>query len=340
MASHRTTPGLTLMLASLLACLLTLPAVAGAKTVLKLGTLAPDGSSPLKVLKAFTKDVAKATNNEVVFKVYPQTKGDELTILKYLKANKLQAAGFTGMGLGKILPEIRVMETPLLFRNYAELDYVMEKMWPYFVEKFDEKGYKLLARAEAGFVNVYSNKPVRSPEDLRGIKLWAWEGDPVSKALAEAYGIVPTYLSLPDVLTALQTNRIDACYAPPFGALQLQWYTKVKYMMDVPLVDAIGAVVVTRKAFDKLAPEHQAILVAKSVKASKLMLRYVRKDNEKSLKKMIASGIEVVPVTAENRKLLEEGAAKAKAKLVGTLYSQALLDRVEGLVAEYRATHK
>ncbi len=64
-----------------------------------------------------------------------------------------------------------------------------------------------------------------------------------------------------DVLTSLQTGLINGAYTSPLAAVALQWNTRVKYMMNVPLADASGAVVVSKKKFDTLPPDLQEILL-------------------------------------------------------------------------------
>ena len=79
-----------------------------------------------------------------------------------------------------------------------------------------------------------STRPTASMEDLRKAKVWTWEDAPMAKAIFDEAGISAIPLSLPDVLVGLQTGLVEVVYAPPSGAISLQWFTKTKYMTDVP----------------------------------------------------------------------------------------------------------
>ena len=78
----------------------------------------------------------------------------------------------------------------------------------------------------------------------------------LAKAYFEALQVTPISLSVIDVLTSLQTGLIDTVYASPLGAIALQWFTKVKYMTALPISNATGAIVVSKKTFDRLTPDN------------------------------------------------------------------------------------
>ncbi len=132
-----------------------------AATKIKFATVATEGSTWMKVMHELAKAVEDSTNGEVKFKIYPgAVQGDEKDVLRKMRIGQVHSAGFTGVGLGEILPEIRIMDVPFLFNNYEEVDYVSEKLSDHFAQKFEEKGYILLGWAEVGFVYVFTNTPV------------------------------------------------------------------------------------------------------------------------------------------------------------------------------------
>jgi TRAP-type transport system periplasmic protein len=308
------------------------------KYEIKFATLAPEGSTWLKVMDEYNSEVQKLTNGEVKFKIYAGgVQGDEKYVLRKIRLGQLQSAGFTGVGLGGILPEVRILDTPFLFRDTSEVDYITGLLYDEFSKKFEDVGFVLIGWTEVGFVYVYANKPVRSLEDLKGIKMWMWEGDPVAEATFKALGVSPIPLSITDVLTSLQTNLLDAVYTSPLACVTLQWYTRVKYMMDAPLADAAGAVLISKRTFDKLPPNYQEILHNKGRAYMKKLVRLSRKDNAESIELMKKNGIQLVNVPEANLKQFREAGEKARQNLVGKLYSQELLDKVENSLQQFRA---
>ena len=126
-------------------------AVAG--TTIKVALITPEGSAWTNVLNEMADEVEEKTAGEVRFKVYPGgVSGDELDVIRKMQAGLIHAAGFSGVGLGVILPEIRILEAPLLYHSYGEVDLIKEKLYDDFASKLEKKGFVLLGFAEAGFV--------------------------------------------------------------------------------------------------------------------------------------------------------------------------------------------
>ncbi len=323
-----------------LSCSLTSFQAKAAQTEIKFSVLAPEGSTWVNLMKDMDKEIQTSSNGRLGFKIYAGgVSGDEKDVIRKMRINQIHAAGLTGVGLGEIVPSIRVLELPMLFKSYQEADYVKSKIRKDFETQFDQKGYVLLGWAEAGFVNIFSNKPIKSKADMQGTKWWAWEGDPLVKAMYDTLGIVPIPLALPDVLTSLQTKLIDAVYAPPLGAIALQWFTKVQYMTDLNLALSTGGLIMSKAEFAKLSPDLQNLLRSTSEKYTNKLIQAIREDNTKSVQTLKNAGIQMVAVAPADQAELQKSALEVRPKLVGKLYSQDLLNRVQGYIDEYRKAH-
>ena len=120
-------------------------AIAAKKQVIKFASLAPEGSTWMRIMRGLDKDVRKGTKNTVRFRIYPGgVSGNEKDVVRKLRVGQLHAAGFTGVGLGEILPAVRLFELPYFFRNYKEVDVVHRELDGWFEEAFRKKGYVLL----------------------------------------------------------------------------------------------------------------------------------------------------------------------------------------------------
>ncbi|MGD9898188.1 MAG: TRAP transporter substrate-binding protein DctP [Calditrichaceae bacterium] len=312
--------------------------VYGQNATIKFATLAPDGSTWMTIMKDFSSEIEKLTNGQVKFKIYPGgVQGDDKDVLRKMRINQLHSAGFTGVGLGEILPEVRILDSPFLFRNHEEVDYVSGKFFDRFAKGFEEKGYILLGWAEVGFVYIYTNKPVHDAGDLKGVKMWMWEGDPLAEATFKAFDVNAIPLSVTDVMTSLQTGLIDGVYISPLACVGFQWFTKVKYVLDVPLANSNGAVLISKKIFEKLSPEQQKIVRETGIKYFTELVRLSRRDNQKSIDEMLKYGIKREKIgDPEILSKFEEIGKKARRDLVGRLYDETLLNDVEAAVLEYR----
>lgn len=306
---------------------------------IKFATVAPEGSTWMKVMREFDKQVREESNGRLGFRLYPGgSQGDERDVLRRIRTGQLQGGGFTGVGMGAISSKVRILDSPFLFRSYDEVDLIYEKFGEQFEKDFYDNGYVLLGWAEIGFVYIFSNVPVREPADIRGVKMWMWEGDPVAEATFNALNVNPVPLSITEVLTSLQTRMIDAVYTSPMAALALQWFTRVRYMLDLPIVDSAGAALVSRRVFDRLPDDLQEILLRNGRKFMAELTQKSREENRESIDIIAEAGVEILerPPQEEIRRYEELG-AQARRNLVGKLYSRDFLDAIESAIEDYRS---
>jgi len=282
-------------------------------------------------------ELREATGGGVGFKFYPNmSMGDEKDVIRKIRLGQVNAAGFTGRGLGEILPEVRILELPYVFDNVREIDYVTGELTGYFEKAFAEQGFILLGWAEVGWIYFLAKKPVAEPEDLRGTKAWMWQGDPLAEAFFKELGKSPISFPVTDVNLSLQRGAIDAVYCSPLAALVLQWFTRLKYISDIPFTDAIGAVLLDKRTFDRLCPEHQTILKELSRKKLRDLVLQSRSDNREAYRQLIAEGLEPVPSSSDQRRLMKEIGVRVQERLADDLYPRELLDRVRALIADCR----
>lgn len=308
---------------------------------LKVATLAPDGSTWMNIMRELDDAVRKETLNRVGFKFYPGgVQGDELDVLKKIRIGQLHGGGLTGLGLGEIASELRVLELPFLFESPNEVDHVHEKLDPTFDKILADKGFVLLGWAEVGFIYLFTDRPVRSPEDLKQAKMWLWAGDPLAAAFFNAYGISPIPLAVTDVLTALETKLINGVYCSPLAAIALQWFTRVSSMTDLRLTHGIGGVVIDRRAWEAI-PAADQVLVRDLARAHfKRLVDRTRLENEESIAVMKKRGITVVPPDPARVASFTEIGRRVWRAEAGKLYPQTLLDQVVAAVEEERAGGK
>lgn len=297
---------------------------------IKFSVLAPEGSTWVKELRLLDAELREKSGQKLGLKIYAGgVSGDEKDVIRKMRIGQVQAAAFTGVGLGSIVPSVRVLELPFLFENASKVDAAKAAIRSELEAMFQSKGFVLLGWSDAGFVNIFSNKPIKKADDLKGVKMWAWEGDPLAKAMADTMGIAPIPLALPDVLTSLQTNLIDAVYGPPAGVVALQWFTKTKYMTELRMANSVGALLISANTYNKLPADLKTLLKSTADKYARSLTAKVRAENDRAVATLKNNGITVIrPEPAELEKL-KEIAKKVRPKLVGTLYSQGLLSKVE-----------
>jgi TRAP-type C4-dicarboxylate transport system substrate-binding protein len=304
---------------------------------IKFATIAPEKTTWYNVMKEYDAAVRKESGGRIGFQIYSGgVLGDEKAVLRKIRAGQLHAGGFTGVAMGEIAPRVRVLDTPFLFRNSDEVDYLYRKFEKEFDQAFQQGGFVLLGRAEVGFVHVFTNAPVNKPDDLKRIKLWTWEGDPVAEAAFRALGISPIPVAFPDVLTSLQTGLIDAFYTPPYAAIQLQWHTRAKYMIETPISNASGAVLIAKSYFEKLPADLQEILLRNGKQYLSKITQLAREDNRKAIEQIRKAGLTIQKVDEKYLPVYIEAGQRARRMLIGRLYTEEFLTSVEQAVEDFR----
>jgi TRAP-type C4-dicarboxylate transport system substrate-binding protein len=309
-------------------------AVANPQYLIKFATVAPEGSTWIKYMKAIDKSVRKQSGGDLAFRVYAGgIAGDELDVLKKIRIGQIQCAAFSGVGFGQILPMVRVFDLPFLFRNYQEVDLAHRELSPFFTDEFRKRGFELLSWAEVGNVNLFSKKPIREVKDLSGLKVWTWSGDPVAKETFVAMGINPISLAITDVTTGLNTGMIDTVYAPPLGALALQWNTSMKYMMALPLSHSTGAVLISSGYFNELPQKLQRLLTSTFDRTMPDLTSELRKQSDQAIQLIRDNGVTILPIPKgthlEGFYMIRDVVAR---KLSGEIYPKVLLERVHRIL--------
>ncbi|MBI2500708.1 MAG: TRAP transporter substrate-binding protein DctP [Deltaproteobacteria bacterium] len=307
---------------------------------IKLAHVAPPGSSWDKILNEMNAELKQRSQGQMEFRIYPGgVQGDEKDVVRKMRINQIQVGGFTGNGLGQIATSFRVMELPFLFQNTEEVDRVTEKLTPQLEEQFlkANPSVVLLGWGEVGFVQIFSTRPVRSLSDLKGLKMWQWEGDTIAAETFGKLGVSPVPLAITDVMTGLSTNMIEAVYAPPLGTLALQWASKVKYMTDLPFYNSMAALVMLRSEFEKLSPSDKKLLKEVTGKHMRRIVVETRKDNKVAFEEIKRLGVQVVSVDSKDEKEMIDLTQAIWKEQVDHLYSQEQLAKVQELLTDLRA---
>lgn len=296
----------------------------------KLAVLVPEGTTWGNSLKKLAKEVEVATQNEVSFKIYyGGVSGDEPDVLRKIRIGQLSGGIFTGKTLGDIYGDARAMEIPFtFFDKTSKASATLTKLAPTIDQGLKSKGFVNLGFYEVGQVYVVSTKKISNLNELKGVKIWGWEGDPLVAAMLESLQLVSVPLALPDVLSSLSTGIINAAYAPPLAILALQWHTKIKYLVDFPTAFSIGALLISDKTWAKIKPEHQK-------KIQELSRKYIADANQKNAtenetarQQLKKNGVEFVSFPAEDYKKATEARAtvinKVKEKYISSKMIQTL----------------
>jgi TRAP-type C4-dicarboxylate transport system substrate-binding protein len=171
---------------------------------------------------------------------------------------------------------------------------------------------------------------------LQGKKVWIPQGDPIGQAAFEAMGVSPIPMTISDVMVALQTGQINTVTNSFVGAIALQWYTRIKYITDIPLLYIYGLLMITKDAYDTIPVEYRETVNQIVDKTFEELKTDVRKNNLESRETLIKEGIQFVPVSAAQRQELEEVMTGVNKELAGKEFKGEALQHMQEVLEEYR----
>lgn len=305
---------------------------------IKLGTLAPEGSPWHTVLRDMAEAWKEVSNGQIRVRIYPGgVAGDDADMVRKMRIGQLQAAALTGEGLGTILKELAVFQTPMLLRTDEELDYVRENLNARFELEMEAKGFKVLYWSEVGWVYLFANQKVVTPDDLKPLKIWVWGGDAAWVDALKDAGYKPVPLPATEIHSGLQSGLIDAFSTTPVAALSFQWFGQAKHMLAMKWAPLTAAVVVSKRTWDRIPDELKPKIYAAAQKAGDDAKVKIRQLEDEAIEAMKDYGLEVHDVTPEIATMWRQEIQAAHPRLLGSSIPEGIYNEVVVLLEAYRA---
>lgn len=310
-----------------------------AEKTLRIGSLVPKNSLYHRQLLDIADSWRTAQGSGAKYLVYPDgSQGGEAEMARRMRIGQLQGALLSVVGLREIEPSIAALQAmPLLFRSWEEVDYVREKMRPALEKKFLDKGFVVLAWGDAGWVRFFSKEAAVRPDDYKRMKFFAWGSEPDQQAIMKSLGYTPVPLETTDILPAIQTGMINVVPSTPYFALATQVYNTAPHMLEINWAPIVGALVVTRKAWDNMSPAVQQAVRAASDKAGAQIRTKARQEVEEADDAMKKRGLTVHKPNADQMKEWNELADKLYPRIRGTMVPAETFDEVMGHIKTFRA---
>jgi TRAP-type C4-dicarboxylate transport system substrate-binding protein len=182
--------------------------------------------------------------------------------------------------------------------------------------------------------------PVDTLDKVRKAKVWIWSDAPMAAAIFNEAGVPGVPLNIPDVLVALQTGLVEVIYAPPSAAIAMQWFTRVKYLSDTPLLFLQGGILLKKETFEAIPAAHQPVVLEVFRKHFSRLREVIRKENQDSLNLMRKQGIQFMTLSAEQIDEYKRITDRAMAREGSHKYSAAMGAEVAALVNAVRGGTK
>lgn len=308
----------------------------------KIATAAPDGTYWMKQIRAGAKEIKMRTNGRVKFKFYPGgVMGSEEVVMKKIRIHQLQGAAVSNGILGRFYPESQIYALPMLFNNFAEVDYIRNIFDRKIIEGLEKGGMISFGLSEGGFSYVMSTRPINKTGDLSQYKVWTPTNNKQAEMTLKSIGISPIPLNLGDVLPSLQTNLIDTVTVVPIGAIALQWHTQIKHVANVPLMYVYATLLIDKNEFNKIGRDDRNIVKEILGKVFKRIDQKNRKDNLSAFNALSNQGIEIfTPDKNDLKKWYAEGEKARQTIRSGGIMSERMIEDVIQYLTEFRKKHE
>jgi TRAP-type C4-dicarboxylate transport system substrate-binding protein len=299
----------------------------------------PSGTSYHQILQRMGQTWRQAPGGGVNLVIYAgSSMGGEADIVRRMRLDALQAGMLSVVGLSEIDKSVTALSyMPMMFRSAEEYDYIRDQLRPELEKGLRDKGFVTLFWGDAGWVRFFSKEPVLRPADLKKLKLFAWSGDNFQIDLEKELGFRPVPLETSNILSGLQTGLISAISTTPIMALAYQVYGSASHMLEVNWAPLAGATVITSKVWDSIPAATQVVLRKTAEEAGVQMRARGRQEAEESVQTMAKRGLKVQKLTPQVEAEWRSLAESVYPKIRGNMVPAAMFDKVQRLLAEYRA---
>ena len=303
-------------------------AAAESAAEIRIATLAPNGSSWMKVFNAWNRSVQKLSNDSLKLRFYAGgSQGDERDFVRKMRAGQVDGASITTLGLGQLVRPVLVLTVPGVFTEYAQLDRVRDELSGQFSAMFEREGYAVLAWGDVGKTRLFSTQRIERPSDIKKMRPWAWKDDVIFTEFLKVVGANPVRLGMPEVYPGLQTPMIDTVPASALAALSMQWHTRLKFVSGRNSGIIVGATVLRQDKLDALSEAHRKILLDTSRRVEDALKKSIRRDDAKAYETMVRRGMTVIEAD-EYQAEWDDVSRQVRERLAGRVYPKSLLEAV------------
>ena len=321
------------LFAATLAALVAISLVTSAQTqqpiLIKFSHVVAPDTPKGRAAEYFRKLAEERTNGRVKVAIYPNsTLYKDAEELEAFQLGSVQMLAPTLSKFGPLgLREFEVFDFPYLFDSYDEVHKVTTgPVGQALLRKLDAKGAVGLAYWDNGFKPMSANKPLRKPEDMKGLKMRI-QSSKVLDAQMRALGALPQVLALSEVYQALQTGVVDGTENVISNFYTQKMYEVQKY---VTLTDHgyIGYVVIANKSFwEALPPDIRATLEGAMQDATRYANDIAKKENDDALAAIRKSGrTQVIELTPDEKLAWKKALAKVHAETANRVGQSLLAD--------------
>src|SRR5437660_10866679 len=269
------------------------------KMVIKASDVHPLGYPTVEAVVRMGAKLEKATNGRLTLQMYPQMQlGGEKEMIEQTQVGALQIARISVGAMGPVVDDVNVFNMPFIFRDEQHMRKVIDG--PIGQELLERTSNAPTSRLvvlgwmDAGTRNVYSNKPVTKPADLKGMKI-RMMGNPLFVETMNAMGGNGVAMGFNELYSAMQTGVVDGAENNEPTVLAQNHYQVAKVYSLTGHLIIPEMFVFSKVSWDKLSKDDQALLKKLSREAQIEQRQLWDEKTVKATEELKAKGVQFVP---------------------------------------------
>ncbi|MFJ3450587.1 TRAP transporter substrate-binding protein [Pseudomonas sichuanensis] len=273
--------------------------VSAATLNIKFAEIHPSGYPTVVAEEHMGKKLEAASNGAITFKMFAGgVLGSEKEVIEQAQIGAVQMTRVSLGIVGPVVPDVNVFNMPFVFRDHEHMRKVIDgDIGQEILDKITNSDFNLVALAwmDGGTRSLYTKKPVRSIEDLKGMKIRV-QGNPLFLDMMNAMGGNGIAMDTGEIFSALQTGVIDGAENNPPTLLEHNHYQSAKYFTLTGHLILPEPVVMSKTTWEKLTPEQQTLVktVAREAQMEERALWDAK--SAASEAKLKAAGVEFISV--------------------------------------------
>ncbi|MCF7202917.1 TRAP transporter substrate-binding protein [Pseudomonas oligotrophica] len=317
------------LLAAALPVALSFTGLAQAAMTLKIAEIHPAGYPTVVAQENMGKKIEEATGGELKFRMFAGgVLGSEKEVVEQVQIGAVQMTRVSLGTLGPVVPDVNVFNMPFVFRDHAHMRKVIDgEIGQEILDKITHSEFNMvgLAWMDGGVRNLYTKKPVRSLDDLKGMKIRVM-GNPLFIDTFNALGANGIAMDTGEIFSALQTGVIDGAENNPPTMLEHNHYRNAKHYSLTGHLILPEPIVISKSTWNKLTPEQQAAVKKYAKEAQFEERKLWDEKSAASEAKLKEAGVEFIEV---DKKPFFDATAPIREKY-GAPYAE-LIKRIEAV---------
>ncbi len=305
--------------------------------VFRIGSAAPENSPWGRTLNRLAAEWQEISDGRVRVQVFHNAiAGDEADMVRKMRIGQLQAVVMTNVGISNFSEGILTLSMPFLIRSQDEYDHVFGEVEPILEAQVEDDGFRVLAWSTAGWLYFFTDEPIRTPDELRGLKLAA---NPEEMELVRAYqlmGYQPIAVPYTERLAALANGMVNSYLTVPLLAAGFQWFGATPNMLDMEVGPAPGAVIMSERAYRRLPRDSRDEMLAVAREVTAFLNDDILELEQTAIDTMVDYGLSIIePTDAEVDTWISE-VEKSYDVMLGTVFDEPMYERIRESLRAYR----